>query len=1110
MKMIGKLTAVFTDKDTGEITKTVEETNHIQDKQLTYWLEGSGGTNALPGAIVISGKDTKEQKRDVGYFSDVRAGIAVTGLPQKEFTYAVEPGIHLYKDSRQFAAPAEDYTIRTAGLGNYSSSYGQPRANFGALVWFNTPCVQTTSEILTIYYQIQVRYDPDWFTSSDPYQLNAYEAWELIRRVNVGGSLISNASSYCEFSTMNCRKLQTTVRPLAVLNTSNIPRNDMFREGKRTNFDITNNVGSLIHSVSSNRKLLGFPVENVPNAPLQGAFGHNNSGTTPFYDAGNASSGTGKLTFNADSYVVEPLAEYVKLNITTTGETGVSAYQYSMRKSVGFNGNTFSSSWVSALSLYEGNNHILGTTLYEGTYPSKDEGLYPMPYDGYKILMLDSDKVVVMSLSTHEGTLLDNTYLPSGDVTPRFLPTNIIQVGIDANKDFWVACADTGLYFFGADLTAMIDISVVASGLSGTSGCYGISRGFNNRLWAYFNHNTNPDIYYSDDNGVSWTATGSALHAGDPTVLRGLHADPSNADGHLLLIYKYSTTVTYGTWWDNLNSTSSTVTNLTYAPTNYRPTYTASQEMIWFQGVVCSPNGVWARVAANGGGRILTFNTNIKTGPSGTYNPRSIYLTVDEAGGDAFICPGVSNQKVELTRPDGSVEISTNTTYLNNSQGDNTNKYFTMPIQDGIWLGIHVQTYANKYWQLLDFSSATDDWTGLPGLKAQIWTDYGWDGSVWVKDHAGSKPTHSLAEDLMSGVTVSFDDIAGNVDAFLDTDNYTFGLYDGIWMDGSTSFTFDQYMWYKPTKRETSVETTPLQAGTRNPNHLVETIPQDINAWTDISANTRSTAVGNLTYAGYPYDYQARSLSPVMLGTVVPMIDIYPLPNSTTYDCKGSAEVSMTAGFAGHVGLVYAGALGGAYDANTVPHCFLLQNGIGVNNDQRIIAMQNGVAKASIDLTTSTAYSLRFIFTHQREMRFQVNVKEYVSGSSSWVDLHKTTINNVILANYHLEVNQTAIGGTSVSGIVYQSMISTAADLYTYLGNGSDEGAFSTEFFAIDPDFIKIFIDGTEAVNVGENDVNTVLAANSYSVFPKAGIIRYSPDDVGKTITAEYTTITDS
>ena len=1093
MEIVGIVTAVFTDKNTGKVTKTVKGCNHVQDNLLKGWSGQSSGYFNTPLNIVMSSIDFGRQRRDVGILSGRKDGTAVIGLPNNDITYNAEPGMHVLKIARQFSYPTSDTTYRSAGLHSSAEHY-----QTWAAVRFNAPCVQTTSENLTVYYQIQVRFDADWVNSTDTNVFTEREATYVMDRFKGGQSPLDAVGGGCPFAKLNPRKLQSSVQGYTSTSVTGINRPDMYRPGYRSFIDIDKNIGSLAHSLFTAKGTFGYEITNIPKAPLQGAFGHNNASDKPFYNAAAASAGTGKIAFNADTYVTGDLAEFVKLDVITTGATGVSAYKFSVLDCQGFLDNTYTQRAVVPPLFNSTNSHLLGEDLSYANSPYVTH-----EYDNFKVLMLKPDTLMVANLAGTDITKIDNTYILQGDVLPKFTPTNITQVEVDTNKDLWVSCSDTGIYYLSADFLTITHIDSSTAGLTGVLGCLGVCRGYNNRLWAYFTHNTTDDLYYSDDEGVNWTAAGYAT----VVACKGIQVDRDHADGHVLIMHPTGSDL-YGTWWDQSTLIATSAGIVRHSYTSYaESTYKSGYAMYFFRNVRCY-KGVWCDNTWNAGGRIMVFGNSSRIGGANVGSPGcyAIHPVDDENGNPAFIAILSTFYNIVLVRADG--------TFIGELLQDSSQYYYTrniVPLGKNKFLSRHSQTHVTPYYKVSALSSSP---TSDPLLRNLMWTDYGWDGSAWVKDHAGSKPTHALAEELLPGFTVAFDDVAGNVDAFLDTDHYTVGLYDGVWMDGATSYDFEHRMYYKPTKVETSVETTPLPATIRDSNNVVEAPYMSSGSWTD-NTNTLFHYEGLENFYLYSNQYtlyQCRTASPVIRCTVPQMINVFSMESAAIYDLKGYTQFTVEAYFHGHVGLTTA--TGGVFDPNSLRHVLSFDRVVNGDSTVKVSYVESGIARASANLldynSGNPSMAFRFIITHKREM-----LVEYYYGGA-WNILYQSTINHVILSDYYLEVfrGSGTFGGSGLTGQVKNfrsaSMEAGKTNRYLYLGNGLDEGVFSTEFFAVDPDYIKIFIDGIEAVNVGENDTATVLAANSYSVFPRAGVIRYSSNDVGKAVTAEYTTITDS
>ena len=204
MKVLGTVTGVLRDKDTGEITKTFEVTNHVQD----WWLEqlcsaGSLSTIQQMGEVLfISDNNPGKQKRDwQSTIANCRGGTVINGVDVFTSSYNDSPGIHLGQYVMRFNAPAQDYTIHTAGICD-SVNGSNEALKAATVVWLATPCVQTTTETLDLYYRLQLLFEDDWTVyASNNYALNPYDTELLAGFVfgDVGGYLLPQASAPYHF-----------------------------------------------------------------------------------------------------------------------------------------------------------------------------------------------------------------------------------------------------------------------------------------------------------------------------------------------------------------------------------------------------------------------------------------------------------------------------------------------------------------------------------------------------------------------------------------------------------------------------------------------------------------------------------------------------------------------------------------------------------------------------------------------------------------------------------------------------------------------------------------------------------------------------------------------
>ena len=124
-----------------------------------------------------------------------------------------------------------------------------------------------------------------------------------------------------------------------------------------------------------------------------------------------------------------------------------------------------------------------------------------------------------------------------------------------------------------------------------------------------------------------------------------------------------------------------------------------------------------------------------------------------------------------------------------------------------------------------------------------------------------------------------------------------------------------------------------------------------------------------------------------------------------------------------------------------------------------------------------------------------------------WDEIYVSPIGSVPVEDLYLNVNYVPKNDFGLSELSFHSLDAASTEYFMYLGNGTDQGVYHPEFVSIDPDSVVVTIDGTEAVMIGRDDNSSVLAANTYSVYPYAGVIRFSIDDAGKPVTATYVTL---
>jgi len=906
----------------------------------------------------------------------------------------------------------------------------------------------------------------------------------------------------------------------------------------------------------------------LPNGtPLQNVFGHNDQATVPFYNPLTTQNSLGNLILNADNWTDEDnFGQFLKVDIKTNGLVGVGEYNFRRQPFFGFNGNTYypESAIMPTSSAFNG--HVAGFKIgrdfisqapnynAEYRYGMADSWEYK---GGWNVLFLWINEFCIIDVKTGLAIYpaFNNERLFGDETIPRFLPTHIKQHYVCTGDDILIACRDTGLYIVNpvADTLKVVDSST--PGLGGTTGCHACCEGFNGRIYGFFGHTTTPTIYYSDNNGDNWTSTGmfDSEWTANMDLVWGIQADVNAADGHLAIIHSEDTTIDTGDYdgsfsWYNVSTGILTkyVRNLgkffTGTAGNGSTAHCIRSWTFYFSHVItCSPNqSKWctSRDGTVFKGRPIfytAFEGAATTPISGFLDSDKLRIQwiIDKNGNDAILylpANGFNNNgsfgggEVIVISDGTTVEIY----YTGVNYGDSVGALY---LQDGVWLRYSIvtsnntNTYIEPYHEgeyinraflypsiSVDRSIAEDPSSTYAAMSYPV---YGWNGSAWEKGHPGLKTIHSDAQELFHGVTVAFDD-NGGVDQFFASDHYTTEIFDGIVMDGSTSFDYEQSVYIKPVEKVTDIESPTLPVTTKVSNIFTIFTPDNDTQFVDReSMNTDATSGLILgTGNGLDDDYSGliRSATPAIFGGAVSFLpNNCVVPDSEYTNALGWVDLTpyMDSGvpFQAYVGLSNSTVLGTVADPSTIQYAFHIDskpNAGGSNGTATISVIESGIPRASATgfiYGTDNRSRFRIILLNSGKMVYQY----LTSNSPNWVTLYESPSPAMVpLENFHLDILMVPRSNRGFELVKYNYLDENNDDYYFYIGNGADNGLFDPEFNIIDPSNSSVFIDGQEAVNLTSNDSTSTLITNQVSIFYNDGVVRYSSADIGKTVTAEF------
>ena len=554
IQLIGKVTGIITDTETGEQHVAFEETNHIQDAFITAASSGFAGGKLGTDIVICYGAETKGQRRDWAEMPDnARAGVAIAGVTSPQYTYYDQvDNVHVKQLAKRFDAPAETQVIWAIGIQALDWANYQPQA----LVSLTVPCTLTPTQTLDVFYRIQMPYDENYWDTewpADSVVPSPDDLYEWAKYI-FSGSQIPVQQTYHPTNwadKTNPRRLKSGIFKSGSLTfalPSGSSNKDYFKASFKRGVTITSEAGKLVglsaygNSYGVNGIHWHKVLEGLDVSPIQNVFGHAANAVVPFYDAGTAQAGLGTFTIDGSSWTNPDYPKQLKLNIKTSGGLGVSDYNIQMRNSFGFTLNTYSNDPAEIIGFHPYNSHMLqGFQLHRGTndlisssYETKKHAAMKK-YNSQKFMAAWVDDFCLVDVLTNTGVRFNAAS------TPSMSATNICQFDKDETTgDMYIACRDNGVYRITADLLGSTRIYSATTGLTGVTGCHGVAVTAAGRVWAYFNGGAGVfGLYYSDNSGTSWTKSNYTFPAVDanPDEVFGIYCDPSHADDQLAVCY---------------------------------------------------------------------------------------------------------------------------------------------------------------------------------------------------------------------------------------------------------------------------------------------------------------------------------------------------------------------------------------------------------------------------------------------------------------------------------------------------------------------------------------------------------------------------------------------
>lgn len=757
MQIKGSVEIRVIDIETNEVVDVIKQNNVITDRAL-YGRMMQGNSPGNSTNSIVLGLDTPiPQAHDwPSLAATVSGGSVPSGVASPQWFNVTSTTPAYTQWVNRYNPGATSRTINYIALvdtvGGDNQVTGQQSVN--AYVALTTPCVQTSTQILDVYYRIQWIPPTAGSTNlplSNFYQIasaitssatqyvpgtNLLYTWTGLQGIPYYNNLSSPANYYSLAQSVLTAQTTNTGNAAGVTTTDVV--DPFFERVVGWNMTTTQMVGRILGTIAissgvyyaNNWQNFGWQSITAPTKskiqPISSHAASTLSVTTaqPFLDS-FSSSGTGYIQAN-ENWTKPDYPELYRINITTSGSVGAASYNFQKRNHIGFNGNTYGNV-IETIPFMTDDGTQKAIPGSHGTTNNPQTSLLGSDPLGFRIEKIDYSHVV-----TYDRTGITKVGLSSGlytnfdsTTTPQLPATYIKQVSVGTDKSLWIACADTGLYRVSADGTTITHIGAIP-GITSTN-CYGVDIGRGGSIWAVFEGG----LAQSIDNGSTWTIFNSTttptfnfvgVTDGNWNSVHYMRADPSNVNDNICLVRKWGTTVLQPTgfvWWSRSTGVATAGRSITGTSAQQ---YTRIDPS-WFN--VSDNTSLWLALELVGNTGytysnpsmpiVYTFNSiNASVVYAGLYNYQpyglpGICFEVDSQGNDGYwVFEALSSTppaKVSLIRSTGVVDKVVNPV-MTDPNGNNIVNNFSANLARVLYMGNGAFT-----WTIYGFvNTTTNNW----------------------------------------------------------------------------------------------------------------------------------------------------------------------------------------------------------------------------------------------------------------------------------------------------------------------------------------------------------------------------------------------------------------
>jgi hypothetical protein len=776
MLIKGKAIIKVIDSKNQKVKQVIEQPNIIPDSTLRSILNWSA--NPVFSGVKISISDdivtpSKDNNILTGIIATgyVPAGVAspVVDLNSDPPFGKIQNRIDFVNFERTF------YTLGLTGLGA-GSNQSQLNANATAYLLLDTPCTQGATDFLDITYYVFIdnvegqglngkylqafveaifgisyrNYSNRWFSgfnmevlTSSPFNLPNLEDYPY---QNFGGGAL--LTSFFNSSSNNVGGWSFAGRI-----------DGLFKFKTIADWGVNNLVGTIINSLyqgTDDRASTMYAAKSLIKnqvSPIQNQFKKSAAAQLPFFDSLEIATGTGNAVITTSSSNWTGKYPHIyRVNIVNSGATGTATYKISRRKWLGFNGNKYEDV---ALPNPFRNTVEPATPRFHG-WRNADDVLW---FSSTEIAQYDDTGVTLLDLTNGAYQCWD------ASTTPPLPVTAARQCAVDpVNKIIYVGCRNTGIWVINT-VTNTVTNPV-------TLKCYGIDVGKNNVAFAL----VEGALISSNNWGQVLNFSFAGISDNNWNKVYWLKADPEDARNCLALGARDASNNFYICWWNAASTAAVLGPKDSQIIKPWPFCFDVSDTGSFWCGCRNISNNLYD------GLHRFTYGTPDMTRIANTfqaYSPPRASASHPVWGNQSFYkIAFIGNNIISSLGL-----VSANAIVINSFGIESAT---VLHLDGGITLAGNVMR------QLF-----TDN--------AYCWEHYGWNGTNWELNHAGSRVAHATVEDLLDGLQVKFQDGA-SAPHFVAGEFFNQYVNWGLLKDNATTLYFNSAWYTKTVKFDVPVE----------------------------------------------------------------------------------------------------------------------------------------------------------------------------------------------------------------------------------------------------------------------------------------------------------------